>query len=880
MRNVKRFSLPLLVFSLCCSALPALAGPVTGADPPPAFVDVNRFSLEVIASMLLLVAVLAVLGTLASSRRELQRSRLKFASIFRASPDVIAMTDRATGRFLEINDAFARIMGYEPHEVLGRNSVELGTWGSPDARRQMLEALGGGGRLENHETLFRRKNGQVFPVLISLEALTIDSREVLLLTARDITERKRAEQSLEEKEALLREAQEVAQLGNWSLDIPNDKSTWSEEMYRLLGYEPYAVEASAENFMRAVHPADRQMLRALIRNAIETPGGGDYLVEHRVVAAGAERIVEQRGRVARDAEGRPVRMYGTTTDVTERKRTEEQLRIAAAAFESQEGMVVTDARGIVLRVNRAFTLTTGYAPEDIVGRTPGILQSGYHDAEFFRAMWEKITLTGSWQGEIWDRRKNGEIYPKWLTISAVKDAQGLVTHYIGTHFDITERKKAEERINALAYFDQLTKLPNRMLLMDRLDRAMASGARSGSYGALLFLDLDNFKTLNDTQGHEMGDQLLKQVAARLGKCIREEDTAARQGGDEFVVLLSGLGAAEQDAALAAETIADKLLAELGRSYQIGGITHHSSASIGVTLFKGHSASVDTLMKQADLAMYRAKASGRNAVRFFDPAMEATVKVRADLEEDLRSAVDRRQFILHYQSQVVGDGRITGAEVLVRWLHPQRGLVSPADFVPLAEETDLILPLGHWVLETACGKLAEWSARPELEGLTLAVNVSPKQFRQAGFVDQVLATVKRTGANPHRLKLELTESLLVHDVEEIIEKMHILKARGIGFSLDDFGTGYSSLSYLKRLPLDQLKIDQSFVRDVLSDPNDAAIARTIVALGQSLGLAVIAEGVETRVQRDFLASAGCHAYQGYFFGKPLPGDEFEHLLRRA
>ena len=563
--------------------------------------------------------------------------------------------------------------------------------------------------------------------------------------------------------------------------------------------------------------------------------------------------------------------------LADRKKAAEQLLIAATAFESQEAMMVTDTNGIVLRINKAFAETTGYSPEEIVGQTPRLLRSGRHDEAFYRQMWESINLTGAWQGEIWDRHKSGNQYLKWLTISAVRNAEGGITHYIGTHYDLTERKKAEERINALAFYDQLTNLPNRILLVEHLNRSMAASLRSGSHGALLFIDLDNFKTLNDTQGHEMGDLLLKQVADRLKQCVRGEDTVARQGGDEFVVLLSDLGTGEPEAASTAESIAEKILEQLNLPYQIGHFSHHSTASIGVTLFSGNQSSVDDLMKQADLAMYRAKGAGRNIVRFFDPAMEAIVKVRAELEDDLRQAIDKKQFLLHYQPQVVDDGRITGAEVLVRWQHPLRGMISPADFIPLAEDTDLILPLGQWVLETACRKLALWSTRPETAALNIAVNVSAKQFRQPGFVDQVLAAVKQSSADPRRLKLELTESLLVDNVEEIIEKMHRLKAKGIGFSLDDFGTGYSSLSYLKRLPLDQLKIDQSFVRDVLSDPNDAAIAKTIVTLGQSLGLAVIAEGVETQAQRDFLANAGCYAYQGYFFSKPLPEELFEQFL---
>ena len=571
---------------------------------------------------------------------------------------------------------------------------------------------------------------------------------------------------------------------------------------------------------------------------------------------------------------------GSVSDISARKAKETELRIAAAAFESLEGMLVTDARGVILRVNRAFTDSTGYTAEEAIGQTPRLLKSNRHDAAFYQEMWQTVLATGSWEGEIWDRRKSGEVYPKWLCISAVKDAHGVVTHYVGTHQDITERKQSEQRIADLAYYDQLTGLPNRTLLLDRLKQTITASARSDSHGALLFIDLDNFKTLNDTLGHDQGDLLLKLVAQRLTHCVRAGDTVARLGGDEFVAVLGEMGIGDQEAANRAEFVGEKILDALNQSYPLDKVAYHCTPSIGVTLFKGNPTSIDDLLKQADLAMYKAKDAGRNALRFFDPDMETAVMERAALERDLRQAVHERQFLLHYQAQMLGAGRVTGAEALARWQHPRRGMVSPSEFIPLAEETGLILPLGQWVMETACSQLAAWSAGAETAHLTVAVNVSAKQFRDPGFVASVLDTLRRTGADPHRLKLELTESMLVENVEDIIEKMHALKAVGVGFALDDFGTGYSSLSYLKRLPLDQLKIDQSFVRDILVDANDAAIARTIVALAASLSLDVIAEGVETEAQRDFLAARGCRAYQGNFFSEPLPVAGFEEFVRRA
>lgn len=571
---------------------------------------------------------------------------------------------------------------------------------------------------------------------------------------------------------------------------------------------------------------------------------------------------------------------GSVRDISARKAEEAELRIAAAAFESLEGMIVTDARGTILRVNRAFIDNTGYTAEECIGRNPRMLKSDRHDAAFYQEMWQTLLSTSKWEGEIWDRRKNGEVYPKWLSISAVKDDKGAVTHYVGTHQDITERKQAEQRIAELAYYDQLTGLPNRTLLLDRLKQIITATARSESHGALLFIDLDNFKTLNDTLGHDQGDLLLKLVAQRLTECVRAGDTVARLGGDEFVAVLADMGIDGQDAAKRTEAVGEKVLAALNQSYPLETVAYHSTPSIGVALFKGNRTSIDDVLKQADLAMYKAKDSGRNTLRFFDPDMETAVMERAVMERDLRQAVHERQFLLHYQAQVFGAGRVMGAEVLARWQHPSRGLVSPGEFIALAEESGLILPLGHWVLETACCQLAMWASRPEMAHLTIAVNVSAQQFRDPGFVDTVLGTLRDTGADPHRLKLELTEGMLVANVEDVIGKMITLKATGVGFSLDDFGTGYSSLSYLKRLPLDQLKIDQSFVRDILVDPNDAAIARTVVALADSLGLDVIAEGVETAAQRDVLAAGGCHAYQGNFFSQPLSVTGFEEFVRRS
>ncbi|MBV8658721.1 MAG: EAL domain-containing protein [Burkholderiales bacterium] len=477
------------------------------------------------------------------------------------------------------------------------------------------------------------------------------------------------------------------------------------------------------------------------------------------------------------------------------------------------------------------------------------------------------------------KHRAGHDVPVLSRAFVLRDDTGRAIRVSGTNTDLTERKRTEQRIHQLAFYDGLTNLPNRRLLTEQLRLALANNVRNQEQGALLFIDLDNFKTLNDTLGHEMGDQLLAQVANRLRQSVREVDVVARLGGDEFVVMLENLSPNTDAAAIEAEVIGQRILTHLGAPYTLMDREYISTPSIGITLFDDHANGVDGLLKQADLAMYQAKAAGRNTLRFFDASMQAAVDQRVAMEHDLRDGLHRNELILHYQPQVNEFGQIIGAEGLVRWMHPERGLVSPGAFIPLAESTGLILPLGNWVLQLACHQLVAWAADPALEKLTLAVNVSAQQFHTPDFVDQVVAILDRTGANPARLKLELTESLLAENIDDIIAKMSALKHLGVGFSLDDFGTGYSSLSYLKRLPLDQLKIDQSFVRDVLTDPNDATIARIIITLAAELGLVVIAEGVETEGQRQFLNTHGCLAYQGYLFSKPVSAQSFESLFRQ-
>jgi diguanylate cyclase (GGDEF)-like protein/PAS domain S-box-containing protein len=570
-------------------------------------------------------------------------------------------------------------------------------------------------------------------------------------------------------------------------------------------------------------------------------------------------------------------------DVTARHKSQELLRLLESSIARLDDLVIITEAGPfsepgprIVFVNEAFERRTGYTPEEVIGRTPRLLQG----PDTQRAELNKIrTAMEQWRPvrvDLINYKKSGEAFWVDLEVSPVWDDARKLTHWVAVGRDITERKSAEEKIQYLAFYDPLTRLPNRQLLLDRLHAALSDIDRPHE-GALMFIDLDNFKVLNDTLGHQKGDQLLQQVAERLRSCVARGDTVARLGGDEFVILLENNGQKPMEPAAGARAVSDRILAKLGEPYQLSGYQHHSTCSIGVTLFGRAPWSVSELLKQADMAMYQAKSAGRNAVRFFDPEMQAVVTANAALATDLRQGWRESQFLVDYQPQVGADGCMTGVEALVRWQHPQRDRVPPAHFISTAEETSLIIPIGRWVLQKACAQLAEWAKNPARAHLSIAVNVSVRQFRDPDFVDDVTAAIRSAGIEPRKLKLELTESLLAEEMEATVAKMASLKEMGVSLSLDDFGMGYSSLSYLKVLPLDQLKIDREFVKDILTDANDAAIARTIIGLAQSLGLGVIAEGVETQEQRAFLAQQGCYEYQGFLFCKPLPIEELEAFM---
>ena len=660
--------------------------------------------------------------------------------------------------------------------------------------------------------------------------------------------------------------------GTWEWNVLTGQTIFNERWAGILGYTLQELEPTdIETWRRLTHPDDLSRAEQLLHRHFS--GELDhYDIEFRMRHRQGHWVwIHDRGQViTRDADGRPEWVMGTHTDVTRRKQSEERLGIAAVAFESQEGIMITDRDGRIEQVNRAFTRITGYDPDEVVGQTPRILQSGRHDPAFYADMWQAIHERGYWEGEIWNRRKSGSVYPEWLSISEVCNDAGETTHYVAAFSDITDRKDAERRIHQLAFYDPLTHLANRRLLHDRLAHALATSNRSGDRGAVLMIDLDRFKTLNDTRGHDAGDTLLVQIAQRLRMLVREVDTIARLGGDEFVILLEALDSNAATATRQAEDIAEKIRHHLSEPYDLGVIrAYRITPSIGITLYQGQGTPLEDLLKQADMALYAAKSAGRNTAVFFNPRMQRVVEQRASLEATLANALENDELELHYQPQIDRSGNLIGAEALLRWLPADEAPVSPATFIPLAEETGLIVPIGDWVLKQACLTTIDWNRHQPQPPRSIAVNVSARQFHQNDYIQRVTRILEETGVDPRLIKLELTETVVLGDPKEIAGKIHQLRELGLRFSMDDFGTGYSSLSYLKRLPLDQVKIDTSFVRDVLLNPSDAAIIHAIIAMGHSLNLEIIAEGVETQEQQHFLETAGCDAYQGYLFARPMP-----------
>jgi diguanylate cyclase (GGDEF)-like protein/PAS domain S-box-containing protein len=676
------------------------------------------------------------------------------------------------------------------------------------------------------------------------------------------------------KESLIK-AQRIARLGNWNWDIQNERFSWSGEIYQTFGMSCEASTATYEAFVRCAHPEDRECIRNAFESAVD--GKSRLDIEHRVIGPdGQTRFVHLRGEASVDDSGRVACLTGTTQDISDRVQAEATLRLSANALEnSAEAVMISDAKGRIVSVNKAFTTMTGYPAEQVIGKSPDFLRSDRHDSAFYSQLWDSVGKTGHWQGEIWATRRNGEVYPQGISISQVQDKLGRSSHYVSVSSDISRYKQYEAQLAFLAHHDALTDLPNRFAFQTHLREAVLRARRDGSVIALMFIDLDQFKIINDSLGHIVGDLLLKAAAQRLTRCVRQTDLVARLGGDEFVVVLNGA----KDPQHAAK-IADKLIDVLAEPFLIDGHELTISGSIGISCYPQDGADADVLLKNADAAMYRAKELGRNNYQFFCVDMGADVVKQLVMTNSLRVALNQKQFLLHYQPRIdLASRRIIGVEALVRWQHPEKGLLAPARFISHAEETGLIGPLGEWVLRTACKQAKAWH-ESGLGQLRMAVNLSARQFRQPDFAQQIAAILAETGVDASLLELEITESMVMQDLEKTKSILDELTGLRIAIAIDDFGTGHSSLAYLKRFPVEYLKIDRSFIRDLPGNQEDAAITKAIIALGKSLKLRVIAEGIETQSQQSFLELHGCDEGQGYLISQPLAAADLDAILRES
>ncbi len=773
-------------------------------------------------------------------------------------------------RFTEVNERMCELFGHARDEWQGRTPLDFVT---AESRAELLAQIGRIGATEHrrYQLVGQRKDGGSFPILLNTTTHRNAHGEVVgsFGFVTDLTPIVAAQQAVAESEHELRAILDNLQDTYYRTDVDGRIVRVSPSVRQLLGYAPEELLGRPMADFYA-DPAERAHFLAALRAGAGAVSGQETLLRHR---DGRDVWVMTNAHYVRDAAGAVIGVEGTSRDITERRRAEEQIRLAAKVYEnSSEGVLVTDAQNRIVSVNPAFSLVTGYEAGEVIGRKPSLLSSGRHDAEFYAALWRSLERDGRWQGEIWNRRKNGETYPEWLSIASVRDAAGRVTHHVALFSDITERKQAEQRIDFLAHHDPLTELPNRLLFKDRFERAVAHGLRADTRTALLFVDLDRFKAVNDSLGHLVGDMLLRDAARRIASCVRETDTVCRQGGDEFLVALTDVRENE-----AVARVAEKVLAVLAQVFKIDEHEVMISSSIGIALAPDDGKEFETLLRKADIAMYHAKDAGRNTFRFYNERMNVDSHERMDLRQRIHRGLERDEFQLHYQPLVdLASGRIVGAEALLRWLCPERGLIAPAHFIPIAEESGLIVPLGDWVLHEACRELKAWHALGHPQ-LSMAVNLSAIQFRRGGLETSLQAALDRSGVPASALELELTESILLHEADQALAVIQRLKGMGVRLAIDDFGTGYSSLAYLKRLAVDKLKIDQSFVRDMAHDPDDAAIVRAVIQMAKSLNLAVLAEGVETALVADSLRHMECDLVQGFHFGHPVSAEEFRRLI---
>ncbi|MBS4097357.1 MAG: EAL domain-containing protein [Sulfuricella sp.] len=811
-----------------------------------------------------------------AATQSLEAKEAQYRALFGNMNDGVAVYRAVDGgsdfEFLDFNRAAERITRTNRDQVLGRRVKEVFPGVIDSGLLAALRRVWQSGVAESLP-LFAYQDKRL-SLWVENDVMRLPGGEVVAVF-RDISDLKRSEEALKIDHDRLNEAQRIAKVGSWTQDLHNGQTEWSNEIFRIFEINPAQFGASKEAFLNAIHPEDREKVnRAYAESRVNRQ---PYEIEHRLrLPDGRIKHVQERCETLYAEDGTPLVSRGTVQDVSDLHETEEALRLYANVFShSGEAIMITDRDNHIVAVNPAFTTLTGYTWADVHGQNPKLLASGRTPPETYQGMWSSLQETGFWQGEFWDRRKDGHIYPKWAAISLIRDEEGKITHHIASFTDISERKAAEERIHRLAHHDVLTGLLNRFSLETRLEQALLSARRENREAAVLFIDMDRFKTINDTLGHHVGDLLLIEVARRLQASVRESDIVSRLGGDEFVVVLTGL-----DNGMDSAHCADMIVEVLGQPYRIDGNDLHTTPSVGISIFPNDGSTPEALMKNADTAMYHAKELGRNNYQFFTTAMTNAAMEKLALERDLRTALMEQQFELHYQPKIcTADGRTCGVEALVRWRHPEKGLIPPLKFIPIAEETGQIEALGEWVLDEACRQQAAWRA----QGLTnarVAVNLSAHQLRSPTLVERVRAIMKKHGIARDDLELEVTESVAMDNPERAIGRLKELRDLGVTLAIDDFGTGYSSLAYLKLLPIQILKLDRAFVRDIESDENDAAISAATLALAHNLGLKVVAEGVETEGQQYFLSVHQCDFLQGYLFSKPLPAEEATAFLRRG
>lgn len=708
--------------------------------------------------------------------------------------------------------------------------------------------------------------------LLMLTGRTLRTEQLVKIRTQEL---EHSNKKLADSEAQFRELVQAQSAIVWRAAPDSFRFTFvSDKAEQILGYPVNDWLDHPDFWLDHLHEEDKKWAPAYCRK--ETMRLNSHELEYRMYSITGEIVWLREITNVIVENGKAAELVGVMMDVTRQKKMEEQLRLAATTFETHEGILITDHNSKILRVNQAFTEITGYSAKEVIGKNPRLLKSDRHDRQFYKRIWHQLKVNSKFEGEIWNRRKNGEIFPEWLTITAVRNEQQAITHYVAIFSDITEKKKSENEIYELAYYDPLTNLPNRRLLLSQLASEILIAKREGYFGAILFLDLDRFKVLNDSMGHHMGDELLIQVAARLKQTLRKADIPARLSGDEFVVMLHANERDIQQATAHAKIVAEKIQTCLNRPFFVSQYEHHCSASIGIALFPDQNCSANEILQQADKAMYRSKAEGRNTISFFHRSMQAEADAKLYMEKELRTAIEHGNFVLYYQPQTDLLNKAAHAEALIRWNHHSKGLIAPTEFIPVAEETGLIIQLGDWVLNEACRQIREW-LDGGLQISHISINVSSKQFRKESFVDDINKALRTHQLEASKLLIELTESIVIDNIQDTVKKMHALKEIGVKISIDDFGIGYSSLTYLKLLPLNQLKIDRSFIRDITTDINDAAIVETIIAMAHSLNLEVIAEGVETREQIEFLRRKNCHLFQGNYFSPPLSAKKFKAFI---